>query len=158
MNTLSQAVLRTGLVDETMLNELRRFGAVVPEGEPAKPVEPTEASRIIEEALQRHDLVLSRETDFDVLQQYFATEHAGRLFVVSGGGEGTPTADFDVSYGRLRSGEYVFGWRSESIATLLCNGETYLLAEEKKVFFKDARELFFGDFKVFVVCMPSRVE
>ena len=41
---------------------------------------------------------------------------------------------------------------------MLTNGRTYLVVDDTHVFFKDVRELFFGEQKAFMVCTPSTVE
>jgi hypothetical protein len=74
------------------------------------------------------------------------------------------TADFSITYGRTAIGDYIIPWRSESIRQEMTNGMTYLTVEDppgalkNRVFFKDTREIYYGDTKAFMVCSPSMIE
>jgi hypothetical protein len=113
------------------------------------------ASRLIMNALQSEEFVIVRETDLEVIRQYAATTRVGTLHMEI---DEDQQGDAEVTYGRTRLGEYIIAWQSDSIEDLLTNGLTYLIEDGKRVFFKDMRELFFGDRKVFMVCTLSSVE
>jgi hypothetical protein len=154
MNPIINAVLKTGLIDPAALTEMKRWGLVDQEAatNPEPPQSAVECHELIERALQSEGYVLTRETDLEAIQQYALTHRLGQLHLDNGDGD---QADFPVSYGRTPLGEYVIGWRSESIAEMLLNGRTHLMADGKRVYFRDVRELFFGTKKAFMVCIPS---
>lgn len=162
MNPLTKAVVQMGLVDRDIIEEVRRFGAPV-EGldteEPRPPADQEELLARLQEALTAEESVAVRETDLEVLEQYRATHRNGvlRLSVVLDGY--TNQADIPVSYGRTALGDYLIPWQAETISQMLTNGETYLQTyENTRVYFKDVRELFYGNVKAFMVCVPSVTE
>ena len=163
MNPIASAVLKAGLVDQKMFDELKRWGSPIelPEVLPEPSKSLTEAAQIIEEALQSEGYVLTRETDLEILGQYMATQRTGKLHVevvaVPDMLVGTE-ANFDISYGKTPLGEYIIGWRSESIKDEMTNGLTYLIEDGNHIFFKDVREVFYGDTKAFMICTLSTSE
>jgi hypothetical protein len=156
MNPLTEAVLKAGLVSPSMLREMKRISPVIdPEAEAEEPKSLEEAVKLIDDALQSEQYVLVRETDLEVVRQYADTVRTTVLHVeVEDGTE----SDMDVTYGKTPLGEFIIAWKSESIRDMMTNGLTYLVENGTHVFFKDVRELFFGEQKAFMVCVPSTVE
>lgn len=160
MNPLTAAILRTGIIDKNMLREQRRFGAPIEEPPPDEvPVETPEAvATIIEEALQSEGLVLTRETDLEVLRDY--TESNRRAVLHLELQDGTAKSDVEVTVGQTKGGDYIIPCLGESIMELMTNGASYLMDPnikgENKVFFDSVRDLFFGNVRAFMVCRKKR--
>jgi hypothetical protein len=156
MNPLTTAVLKTGLITPEMLREIKRFSPVIdPEAETEEPKDLAEVVALIDTALQSEQYVLVRETDLEVVRQYAETVvRQARLHIE----HEEEKSDVEVSYGKTALGEFIIAWKSESIRDMLTNGRTYLVVDDTHVFFKDVRELFFGEQKAFMVCTPSTVE
>ncbi len=156
-NPLATAAIEAGLVDQASLDEMRRWRPPVdlPEQAPVAPASLEEASQRIEQVLQSEGFVITRETDLEVLQQYLHTQQQGTLHVeiLDLVEEEPRVADFEVTYGRTRVGEYIFAYRGESMAEEMTNGLSCLVnAEGEKIFFTNAREVFYGEVKAFMVC------
>lgn len=160
MSPLTAAVLKTGLLDPAMLAEMRRFRVPIDlEAVPdPKPQSVEEITEILEQALQSEGLVITRETDLEILRQYGDTVQLGMLHIEVEFDGAVQATDIEVSYGRTLTGDYIIGWKSESIQDMLANGRTYLVEKGRHIFFGDARELFFGERKAFLVCAPATVE
>jgi hypothetical protein len=119
----------------------------------------------IEEALQDEGLVLTRETDLEVINYFLSTAGRGILHIVmEAEGEEDQTADIECVYGMTALGEYIIQWRSDSIEDVMTNGKSYLqptpgpmrlVPEGDPVYFSRVREVFFGQTKAFVICTPS---
>jgi hypothetical protein len=162
MNPLATAVIKSGLLTQATLDEFRRWRPPVELPEEATPPPETieEAAKCIEEVLQSEGYVITRETDLEVLQQYMTTQRKGELHIEIFVSKDEPnrTADFEVYYGRTRSGEYIFAYRGDTMAEEITNGLSYLAIDEGdtggKVFFKETREVFYGTTKAFMVCSP----
>jgi hypothetical protein len=151
VNPLTSAVLRTGLIDPDLLQEIRRWGVVFEDVPAAKPQTLEEVTNRIQEALESQDLVLVRETDLSVLDEYIKSARRGTLRVVVDDGH---QGEFHVTFGRTKLGEFVLPWLSSSIADVLTNGMTHLWDEGEPVYFSQVRELFFGETKAFMICTP----
>lgn len=153
MNPMTEAVLKAGIITPNMLREMKRFSpSIDQEAEVEEPKELELAAKIIADALESADYTLVRETDLECLRQYTDTATEGMMHIEVL--EVAPV-DFPVTYGKTPTGEYIIAWKSESIGDALTNGMTYLKAEHgKHVFFKDVRELWFGEHKAFMLCVP----
>ncbi len=155
MTPLTNAVLKAGIVSPEMLKEMQRFNPGLKEAHASEtPVDLETASSLIVSALNSEEYVLVRETDLEAVRQYLATMRGGLLHLDTG----EQNTDIDVSFGKTKLGEYVIAWTSESIEQMMTNGLSYLVEDDKRVFFKDVRDLFFGDQKAFMVCVASSVE
>jgi hypothetical protein len=162
---LTNAVLKSGLVSKNQLAEFRRWKVPieVPENVPEAPKSIEEAGRAIEQALESEGLVISRDTDLNILQQYLHTQMAGVLHVEIPTDDLTveDAEDIDVMFGLTTLGEYIIPWRSESIEEALTNGFTYLTYGNGtftvRAVFTDSRELFYGQHKAFVVCRAAPI-
>lgn len=151
MTALVRALVESGLVDSAMVRELQRWGVPVEPLEVKPPASAQELTARLLEAVEREGYTLFRETDLQVLERYLASQKIGLLFVADSP-EGAPHPPISVAFGRTKECEYVLPWRSEGIKDLLTNGTTFLLDDDRKVYFRDVRELFFGETKAFLVC------
>jgi hypothetical protein len=151
--TMTKAVLKAGIITPNMLAEMKRFSPFIDRAAEAEaPKELEQAAKIVADALEAQEYTLIRETDLDILQQYVESHLEGMLHVEVV--EEKLPAEFAVTYCVSKTGEYVIAWTGESIEDVLTNGMTYLRTGVREVFFEDARELWYGEKKAFVVCMP----
>lgn len=162
-NPLATAAIQSGLIDQDAINEFRRWRPPVdlPDVAPGAPATLEEASERIEQILQSEGFIITRETDLEVLQQYLSTQKQGTLHVEISGDtvdDENRVAEFEVSYGRTRTGEYIFAYRGETMQEEITNGLSYLTWDDGqvggKVTFTNAREVFYGEVKAFMVCLP----
>lgn len=112
----------------------------------------------MEEALQSEGLVLTRETDFAVIDHYLRSQLPATLHIVLESDEGDVETDVECTYGRTPMGEYIIRWYSESIEDVMTNGKTCLIVKDYPVYFSAMREAFFGETKAFIICTPVRTE
>lgn len=157
--TMTKAVLKAGLITPNMLREMKRFSPFIDrDAEVEEPKELEAAAKIIADALESQEYTIVRETDLDVLRQYIESHVDGTLHVEDVAEE--EPMEFEVSYCVAKTGEYIIAWTADSIADLLTNGATYLRTAVgsngfiRDVHFKDVRELWYGEKKAFVVCVP----
>jgi hypothetical protein len=156
MHPVTAAVLRAGVVSPKMLEEMKRWSPnLEKEASAGEPLELDMAASIIEQALQSEEYVIVRETDLEVVRQYATTTRTGVLHMEI---DELQQGDAEVTYGKTKLGEYIIAWQSDSIEDLLTNGLSYLVEDGHRVFFKNVRELYFGERKAFMVCTPSTVE
>jgi hypothetical protein len=151
---MTQAVLKAGIISENMLREIKRFSVTLdPDAKVESPKELEHAAQIIANAMEEAGYTTVRETDLDILRQYLDTAADGTLRLEVTGSE---PVDVEVTYGMTKTGEYIIAWNSESIEDALTNGVTFLWTERdhRQVFFKDVRELWYGEKKAFMVCVP----
>jgi hypothetical protein len=121
---------------------------------PADAVPLAEAALQLSQAVQNDELVV-RETDLDAVQTYLKTQKNGTLHLELVTADGNTTADFPITYGRTRLGEFIVAWSTDSIKDAMTNGSTSLLtAEGERFFFDDVRELYYDETKAFMVCRP----
>lgn len=159
MNTMTEAVLKSGIITENMLQEMKRFSPTLDrDAVTAEPKDIEEAARLIADALESAEYALVRETDLEVLRQYIDTSVEGFLHIEV---PDTKPIEVVVTYGKTKLGEYIIAWRGESIADAITNGMTYLEFPQPvedgldRVYFKDVRELWFGDNKAFMLCVAA---
>lgn len=159
MSQLTNIILKAGILSPEALDELRRWRLPVGDAEPLGEYEtvptPQSISASIAEAIEGEGYVLTRETDLEAIPQYLQTMQPALVHVVMEDGE---QAEFEAQVGKTASGDWIMPWRSETITDLLTNGETFLKVKGKRIYFSQARELFYGQQKAFVVCTPSAVE
>lgn len=159
MNRLAAVVLRSGIVPEEKIAEMKKWGLIEEPLESPYPP-PADGKQLVQQldqALQDEDMVLIRETELESLNSYLSSQQLGQLHLFDP--ETEIETDIQVVYGRTKVGEYVLPWSSESIEVMLTNGSTYLTnAQGERVFFTTVRELFFGQQKSFVVCSVSQRE
>jgi hypothetical protein len=149
MKLLTRAVLKAGLISPAQLQEMKRISPVIdPEAEVQDPVPLDLAVKYIRDALESEEYVLIRETDLEVLRQYTQSVQKGTLRIDG--------IDIDVSFGKTKLGEFIIPWISASISEYMTQPTTWLMVEgADKTYFRDVRELFFGEQKAFMVCMPA---
>jgi hypothetical protein len=151
--TMTKAVLKAGLITPNMLREMKRFSPFIDrDAEVEEPKELEAAAKIIADALESREYTIVRETDLDALRQY-ADEHTEGTLHIDDVSQAEPM-EFTVSYCVSKAGEYIIAWTAESIEDVLTNGSTFLKTAVREVYFKDVRELWYGEKKAFVVCVP----
>lgn len=169
MKSVAKAVIETGIIDEDSLKEMLRWGAPIQDpGTGEMPgVDPTlsgDRERIvahIREALESEDQVRVDETDLDLLRLYLDEKHqkTGRLILKEGGKHSTKSVSFCIT----PMGEYAVPWTDNTVEPyVLYNGESHLKWEDADgtqhdVYFEEARDVFFGEHRAFVVCEVKRV-
>jgi len=159
MKPIAVAVVRSGLVDPAVMEEIRRWGMPVELVSADKVLEdPRQIVDLIQNALEGDDQVKISETDLDLLTRFLDPKYRreGTLVVK----DGDQKATSKVMYCTTPLGEYAIPWMSESIGELMTNGGTYLRyktgeGDNEYIKFQDVREVFFGDQKAFMVCLPS---
>ena len=159
MSKLTEIILRAGILSPSTLVEMQRWGLPVGdpkarEGGPAD-MTPESLSQSIASAIEGEGYVLTRETDLGAVTQYLQTMKTAVLHVLMSDGS---SSNIEVPVGKTPTGEWILPWREEDITDILTNGETYLRVDKKRVYFSQARELFYGQYKAFIVCTPSTVE
>lgn len=153
MNPITRALMKTGLLSAETLEEMRKWGFPTDEIPKVVAEDPDDVAQLLEQALSEEGYLLRKETDLDLLTRYAETKDKGLLCVDDGAGA---TAEFPVTFGRTFLGHYVIAWRSESIRDLMTNGLTHLkIKDGHSVYFREVRDLYFGDSKAFMVCEPS---
>ena len=154
MSELTAIILKSGIVEEDTLKEFRRWGLPLPEAEPVAGAAVTRdnLASMLERAMQEEGYVLLRETDLDVLPRFLQTMRPAVLHLTN---EAVQDVEIRTMVGLQVTGEYIVPWNADTITDWVMNGETYLEVQGKKIFFSDARELFFGGTKAFLLCTPS---
>lgn len=149
---ISDAVVNAGLVEPGQLKEYARWGMRMEA--PEKPVEKLDdVLQLLHEALEGEEQVAVRETNMDVLKQYLDSQKKGKLHLYA---SEDSSADIEVVFGKMAlTGEYLIPWQADSIQPMMTNGRSYLVDERRRIYFSDVRELYFGDTKAFMVCVPS---
>ena len=156
MKTLTVAVIKSGILEPETVAEINRWGLPVEfVAEEKLLTTKEEVIAHIQEALESEDIVQSRNTDLDILNEYLQNQQQGRLYI-----HDTDTGhktSFTVSFCRTKMGDYVIPWRAEALSDLLINASSHLkvTGTKKKIYFLDVNELFFGEHKAFIVCTPS---
>ncbi len=155
MKPVAVAIVKSGLVDAGILQEIRRWGLPVQfVEEDAVLSDPQQMVDLIQAALEEHDHVRITETDMPLLTRFLdANNRVVGTIVMKVDGE---RSSIPVAFCRTLLGEYVIPWKSEGIYDLMISGDTYLRYKEDgetiKAHFTDVREVFFGDTKAFMVC------
>lgn len=152
-NEVAATVVEAGLIESDTLRQLQRWGAPIPTFVPNELPDPMLIPSLIEHAMQEEEYVLTRETDLEGIPQFLKTQRAGILHIEDSRGL---AYDIEVTFGRTLTGEYLFPWQTRGdLADALISQNSYLLYDDTRVFFKDARDLYFGDKVAFVACTPE---
>jgi hypothetical protein len=151
---VAKTVVQAGLIPGGTMEELRRWGAPLPDV-PEGPEMPAEVVPLaIERAIQQEDFVQVRETDLSLTKTYLKKHWDGVLHIIYEDGR---TEDCPVTYCVTSLGEYALPWDGDDITDIMTNGQTYLaLKDGAEVYFSSARELFYGEQKMFLVCKPAK--
>jgi hypothetical protein len=149
------AILRSGLVPNEVLDEMKRWGLPVCFADETKPVLKTakEVVECIREAIEDDATVKIRDTDLDVLSVYLNEHDQGHLVVFD------PVVNkakrVSCTYALLPNGRYVIPWTAEYIGDVLTDPKSYLRdLQGKHIHFDDVEELFFGGRKAFMSARP----
>jgi hypothetical protein len=117
---------------------------------------------MLERAMSEEGYVTVKETDLEILPCFLKTQRKGVLHfeMLNGTKE-----DFEISYGLTPFGEYIIPWTDDDISEAMTNGLTYLqvpngrLEGEEvlydRVAIRRVRELYYGNTKAFMVCVPE---
>ena len=152
-NEVSKTIIKSGLVEPDTLQEFRRWGAPIPFVPTEETIEPNQIPSAIEEAMQKEDFIKVKETDLEVLQQYLRTQRRGVLHFHALADQ---EEKFEVSFGLTSLSEVILPWTDdEDISDFMVNGRTYLETDGKKIHFKDVRQLYYGDRRAFMICVPE---
>lgn len=160
MPTLPEIIVNSGLIAPSVLQEMRRWGCVIPDNDELTATPPpAELLLQIDQAIQEAGYVLTRETDLDALRYFSQNIKTGDLYLDDGG---APLVIVSVHYAVMPTGEYLFPWPTDDMADVLTNGVSYLATNDNghtaKVFFNDGRDLFFGADRAFLMMRVSTKE
>jgi hypothetical protein len=159
-NDVTRTVIESGLIEQDTLKELRHWGAPIPTCTPTELPDPMLVPSLIEHAMQQEEYVTIKETDLEILQQYLKTQQPGLLYI-DGSGVDQQDSYIEVTFGRTLLGEYILPWQTgKDLVDLITLPSNFLLCQNPKVesgqatrvYFKDARDLYYGDQVAFVVC------
>ena len=148
-----RAVLHSGLVDRNTVSELQRWGYLrdLDEGVLNSTLQSSEeVVGALRDVLESEGMVEIRDTDLDIIKTWMKDQRKGRLVIH---GEAIP-----VTFCTLLTGEYAIPWMGETISSTLLDGESHLKLKRRKVYFRDVREVYFGEVKAFMVCSPGLKE
>jgi hypothetical protein len=158
---ITTAILRTGLLSDSMLEEMERWGfrLKVKDDDDVQDDEILDtAEEVVEclrDAIESDDAVTLRDTDLDVLSHYLRNQEQGHLMVFDP--SINRTRRVAVTYAVLPNKHYAIPWKDESIRDTLLDERSYLrTATTKHVKFEDVEELFFGGIKAFISARPMK--
>jgi len=153
------AVLRSGLLPDSVLSEMQHWGLPVSFAQEGKvPVLDTaeEIVECIREAVEADVTVKLRDTDLDALSTYLKRHFDGHLVILDP--DTNKTKRVSCTYAVLPNGRYVIPWTAEYIGDVLTDPKSYLMDTHRKhVTFDDVEELFFGGHKAFVSARPTQL-
>lgn len=159
MRPIANAVVQAGLIDDSVLDEMARWGIHIT-AVPDQGILSNAQSVVdhIREAIEGEDQVRIDETDLDILRRYLdrKQQKTGRLILRD---EDKHQTTMKVNFCLTEMGEYAIPWTDGEVPTLLINGESHLKwndgEKERDIYFFSLRELYYGSRKAFVVCAPS---
>lgn len=146
MSNLINNLAGSGILTEDQLAEAKKWNWVDRELTPGRPATADDLCSSIRSMVESEELSI-RETDLDIMRQYVRTAKAYTLHL-----ETDTSAEVSLPVGVRIEGEYILPWRGETIRDLLLNGKTYLVDGDRKVYFHDIREIWFGSSISFLVC------
>lgn len=146
----TKAILRAGVLPANIVQEVSRWSGDLPEVKPSD-----DRAEVLEEirgAVEGPDTLDIRLTDMDALRRFEKDKQRGRLYFA----DGESTTFVVVDYAKDRIGNYIIPWQDENISGLMLERTTFLKPEGgERVFFRDVREMFFGENKVFLKAVPD---
>ncbi len=155
MSQLTDIILKAGILSPASLAEIERWrlplGDITPADELAPTPTPASICNANADAIESEGYVLTRETDLEAIPQYLHGMRSCVLHVVMDDGA---EPEFEIQAAKVASGDWLLPWRSDSITDLIANGTTYLRVGGERVYFSQARDLFDGTRKAFMVCTP----
>lgn len=156
---VTKVVVESGIVDEDALAQLARWGFPIEVGQPREDyaLSAADVARRILQAVEDEESVEVRATDLDIVTEYLKKRQRAKLHVPNPEEGGRKTIAIPVEFCFTKMGEVVIPWTSESINDTLLDPETYLKPiGGERIYFADVRELFYGDHKAFMVCVPAK--
>lgn len=153
----TKAVIASGIVDDDALLQLQKWGLPIDLGENIEPLlSAVGIANAMLDAVTSEDAVELRSTDLDIVRNYLDNRQRGRLHVPNPEAPGK-TVGISVDYCVTTMGEVVIPWTSEGISDSLLDPESYLKPIGRdRIYFEDIRELFHGEHKAFLVCVPAK--
>lgn len=159
MRPLALAAIQAGLIDEDVIAQFKRWGMVPRTLDTTVREDPDLAIERIQFALEAEEQVRLQSTDLDILRYWMdkSNQQRGQIVIVDArvNTKATKTVLFALRRHGART-QFILPWISENITEILTNGHTYLRydadGQNKKVFFTDVEEMYFGDTKAFLVC------
>ena len=149
MKDRTAAVLGSGIVPSNAVQELKRWGAPIPESIPQYSF--SDALDHIREAVEGYGGVELKQTDLDVLRQFPEKKMGGRLFYTDAGKTKFTEVEFMVN----SLGNYLIPWTEEDISDFMLDEGTYLKPTgQPRVYFMDVTDIYYGDRKLFMSCRP----
>lgn len=145
-----EVVQQAGLVESETVDELRRWGAPIKRPSPGPDMPPEIVPSLIDRAMQEEEFVKVKETDLEVLRDYFRTQRPGELKMETPDG----SVEFaEVSFGKSAMGEYIIPWVDENIMDVMGDCLVSLSWPDMpaSVQLKNPKELYYGDRKMFVI-------
>jgi hypothetical protein len=145
---VAKVIQQAGLVDDSTVKELRRWGAPITPASIGPVPDPEILPALIDRAMQNENMVQVRETDLEVLQQYVQTQTPGSLRLEEMSGK---VLELSVIFGRTPLGEYILPWMGDKVSDLLEDCLVSLSLEGRWLSLERPKELFYGEQKVFTV-------
>ena len=161
MRPIADAVVRAGLVDDNVLQQMARWGiqiTAVPDEKILR--DPQSVIEHIRNAIESKAHVSVDETDLDLLRRFLSKEHQkqGRLIVKEGRSHSTQNIVFCMT----QMGECAIPWTDDEEPYVMVNGETHLKWADDEgdhdVTFLDMRTVSFGNKRMFVVCTMEELD
>jgi len=147
MGEVTRIVVRSGILPESTLAQLRQWGAII-DVSPDPDASVERMPKAIQQAVEEEDFIRVRETDLEILKHYLKSQETGTLTLVSGDWQEV----IEVYFGRTPRGEIIIPWDDDTLEDTMLNGETYFQDSTKvKLSFVAMRELYYGERKAFMV-------
>jgi len=146
--TLINVIAKAGLIPASTQQQYCIWGLMDSPVQVQPPKTAQELVEKIEECLETDDLLLVREVDFDVIEQYLQTQQRGNLIVED--------QSFELLFGRTKfQGEYILPYTKLDSMDILLGENTRLVYGERlpnMVFFTEVREVIVKSSPMFFVC------
>lgn len=159
MRLLAIAAIRSGIIDESTINQFKRWGVVDRDLDTSIIEDPDDAIEGIQFALESEEQVRLQSTDLDLLKFYLDKNNQRKGQMVVHNADASKRAVRTVTYAvraRGKENQYIIPWVSDSIEDTLTNGKSYLRfvdgEKSTRVYFTNIEELYFGEVKAFMVC------
>lgn len=160
MKTLKAEVVVSGIVNREMVTEFQNWAAPLDDladidwDNVPKTAEAVVAR--IREALESSEQVEIRSTDLNIMRRYLTHQQEGKLHLEDPVTE--QKSNIKITFAFTEMGDVVIPWRNETISDMLLNVKSYLRIGDKKYYFVDVEELYFGKTKTFMLCKVEPLE
>jgi hypothetical protein len=145
-------MVQSQLIPENALQELRRWRLPLDTVEERRFETHDQLIDAIWEAKESGAQVHKRLSDLDLLERWRdPTQRQQGVLVLR---NGTEKASNKITFCYAANGDIIIPWTGDSIVDLIINRDSYLRltieGKPRRVYFKDAEELFFGETKAFI--------